>query len=63
MLKPMLNISLLKHAISIAKWSEIYKLLSRHERHAAVLHIYKLLSEELHSEKVSLLEQARVNLG
>lgn len=55
MLKPMLNISLLKDAISTAKWSEIYRLLSRHERHTAVLYIYKLLSEELHSEKASLL--------
>lgn len=63
MLKPMLNISLLKDAISTAKWSEIYRLLSRDERHTAVLHIYNLLSEELHPEKASLLEQARVNLG
>ncbi len=40
---PMLDISLLKYAISVARWSEIYGSLSKEEKHSAVMHIYTLL--------------------
>ena len=54
MTMPMLNVALLKHAITIAKWSEIYKLLTKQERHAAVLHIYDLLSEGVDEKEARL---------